>query len=201
MTSNLIDWILLRLDRAIAAARIRKNIKINKQFLGERSFEFPKLVIKDLSKSGNPNINIGINCSLNCTINIGNGYFSIGDHSSIRYGSYISCKNSIQIGNNVFTAENVFIADNNNHPTNPCLRLNMTTDKIGSKSWKFIDNNIEDAPIIIGNNVWIGKNAIILKGVHIGDGSIVAAAAVVTKNCPPNSIIAGNPAKVVKMIN
>ena len=53
-------------------------------------------------------------------------------------------------------------------------------------------------PIIIGDNVWLGINSIILKGVTRGDNAIVAAGSVVTKNVPPNSIVAGNPAKVIK---
>lgn len=54
------------------------------------------------------------------------------------------------------------------------------------------------APISIGNHVWIGTNAIILKGVDIGDGAVVAAGAVVTRSVPPRCIVAGNPAKIVK---
>jgi acetyltransferase-like isoleucine patch superfamily enzyme len=50
----------------------------------------------------------------------------------------------------------------------------------------------------IGDNVWIGMNAVILKGVTIGDNSVVAAGAVVTKSIAPNTIVAGNPAIVVK---
>jgi maltose O-acetyltransferase len=50
----------------------------------------------------------------------------------------------------------------------------------------------------IGNNVWIGARVIILPGVHVHDGAILAAGAVVTKNVPPNAIVAGNPARVIK---
>ena len=54
------------------------------------------------------------------------------------------------------------------------------------------------SPIIIGENVWIGCRALILKGVTIGDGAVVAAGAVVTKNVPANCVVAGNPAKIIK---
>jgi acetyltransferase-like isoleucine patch superfamily enzyme len=57
---------------------------------------------------------------------------------------------------------------------------------------------LKTAPVKIGDNVWIGMNAVILKGVTIGDNSIVAAGAVVTKSVPANTIVAGNPAAVVK---
>ena len=56
------------------------------------------------------------------------------------------------------------------------------------------------APIVVGNDVWIGAHATILKGVTIGDGAIVAAGAVVTRDVPPNTIAAGVPARVVKTI-
>lgn len=59
-------------------------------------------------------------------------------------------------------------------------------------------NKSNTQPIIIGNHVWIGKNVLILKGVHIGDGVIVAAGSVVIRDVPPNSLLAGNPARVVK---
>lgn len=55
-----------------------------------------------------------------------------------------------------------------------------------------------DAPVIIGDDVWTGSNITILKGVTIGRGSVVAAGAVVNKSCPPYSIIGGVPAKVLK---
>ena len=53
-------------------------------------------------------------------------------------------------------------------------------------------------PITIGENVWIGCRALILKGVTIGDGAVVAAGAVVTKDVPANCVVAGNPAKIIK---
>ena len=56
----------------------------------------------------------------------------------------------------------------------------------------------KDVPVVIEDNVWIGSKALILKGTKISRGSIVAAGAVVTKDVPPNCIVAGNPAKVVK---
>ena len=57
----------------------------------------------------------------------------------------------------------------------------------------------EERPVIIGNDVWIGERVIILPGVHVGDGAILAAGAVVTKDVPPYAIVAGVPAKMIKM--
>ena len=56
----------------------------------------------------------------------------------------------------------------------------------------------EERPVYIGNDVWIGDRALILPGVHVGDGSIIAAGAVVTKDVPPYSIVAGVPARKIR---
>jgi acetyltransferase-like isoleucine patch superfamily enzyme len=56
-------------------------------------------------------------------------------------------------------------------------------------------------PVVIGQNVWIGSGGIILSGVTIGDGAVVAAASVVTKDVPANALVAGNPARVIRFLN
>lgn len=91
----------------------------------------------------------------------------------------ITCFNNIRIGNHVYISKGVVIRDSDNHNV-------LRGDYVQSK------------PIIIGDNVWIGMRAIILKGVTIGDGAIVAAGAVVTKDVPPNSVVGGVPAKVIR---
>ena len=60
------------------------------------------------------------------------------------------------------------------------------------------DGGIKSAPITIGDRVWIGCRAIILAGVTIGEGSVVAAGSVVTRDVPPGTLVAGNPAKVIR---
>nr|WP_243425786.1 DapH/DapD/GlmU-related protein [Faecalicatena contorta] len=64
-------------------------------------------------------------------------------------------------------------------------------------TWEHAQSN----PVIIEDNVWIGRDAVIMKGVTVGQGSIVALRAVVVDDVPPYSIVAGNPAKVVKRLN
>ncbi|MCE0555601.1 acyltransferase [Motilimonas sp. E26] len=59
----------------------------------------------------------------------------------------------------------------------------------------------ESSPIIIRNNVWVGMNSLILKGVEIGENSIVAANSVVTKSVPKNTLVAGNPARIIKKLD
>lgn len=89
----------------------------------------------------------------------------------------IVCENNIRIGHGCAIAPGVVIRDCDSH------------EIVGSPTSK---------PITIGAHVWIGTNAIILKGVTIGSGAVVAAGAIVTKDVPANCVVAGNPAKIVK---
>lgn len=107
----------------------------------------------------------------NAILEIGSGYTN--------NNAEINCFKHIRIGNDVAISKGVIIRDSDNH------------EIIGN-------SNQTSAPIVIGNHVWIGLNAIILKGVTIGDGAIVAAGAVVAKNVPAYSMVAGVPARILK---
>lgn len=124
------------------------------------------------------------------------GKVTIGSWTKIGFGSTISCVNEVRIGNDTAISYNVTIIDNNSHPINPDDRryLQHTPHNSIERAQHMSDNS----PIIIGNNVWIGTEARICKGVTIGDNAIIAANAVVTKDVPANAIAAGNPAKIVK---
>ena len=124
------------------------------------------------------------------------GAIKMLDNSQIGYGSVIRSINEVIIEEFATISENVVISDNNNHPVNPLDRLIVWKTPVGSeeRSWKYSDS----ASIRIGRNCWIGENSRICKGVTIGNGSIVAANSVVTKDVPANCIVAGNPARVVR---
>src|SRR5690606_35108875 len=111
---------------------------------------------------------------------------SINEEAELQLGSgyinsnvNIACYNKIIIGHNVAISENVVIRDSDNHKI------------IGS-------NRKISQPIIIEDNVWIGMNVIILKGVRIGSGSVIAAGSVVVKDVPSNCLVAGSPAVIKK---
>lgn len=123
------------------------------------------------------------------------GKIVLGDFFKIGSGSVINSVDSVVIGNYSALAENVHITDNNNHPVNPSYRKYMRINGDDeSRLWK----HSAHAPVVIGENCWIGRNVSIMKGVTIGDNCVIAANSVVTKSIPANCIAAGNPAKVVK---
>jgi len=124
------------------------------------------------------------------------GIVIMHENSKIDSTTQILCVNRIEIGAYTAIAHQTTICDNNNHPISPAYRRKMRTTPIGHdmRMWKHSAN----APIIIGENVWIGSNVRICKGVVIGDNSVIAANSVVTKSIPANCIAAGNPAKIVK---
>lgn len=145
------------------------------------------------------NIIIGDNCELNCTLILGaEAKITVGNNTTIRYSSKIFSIENIEIGDCVIISNNVSISDNNNHPTDPMKRIAMSKSGFYSSLWD--PEHSDSSSIKVENNVWIGEKAIILKGVTIGKGAIVATAAVVTKDVPAYSIVAGNPAKVVKYL-
>jgi acetyltransferase-like isoleucine patch superfamily enzyme len=108
----------------------------------------------------------------------------IGSGSGIGHGCVFTVGKKISIGTNCRIAAGVWMFDSPGHPSAPDARLR---DQPPSES--------DVRPITIGNNVWIGGRAVIFPGVTIGDGSIVSAAAVVTVDVAPNSIVTGNPAR------
>lgn len=100
-------------------------------------------------------------------------------------GANICVRSTVEIGDNGHLAAGTIITDINGHKTYSFSRDDPDSPK----------------PVIIGNNVWIGFNSIILKGTVIGDNSIVSAGSVVKGEFPPFSLISGNPAKVIKTLD
>lgn len=146
----------------------------------------------------------------NCRISAwGKGKIKIGDCCSFGSRTQIDCRESITMGNHVLISWDVLMADFDGHPVDPEERV---VEMEHSHEWVWPDFNkaemgerqyapqFASKPIVIEDKVWIGTRAIITKGVRIGCGSVIAAGAVVTKDVPPYSIVAGNPAKVVKTL-
>lgn len=155
--------------------------------------------LSNIIKDNDSQIKIGDSCDIQGTIlSLNGGTLSIGDYTTIRMNSMIGCADKIEIGSYVIISNNVHIYDNNNHPTDPTTRKEMCLNGFYGEAWSW--THATKKPTIIEDNVWIGERSTILKGVTIGEGSIVACDSVVTKSVPPFSLIAGNPAKVVKSL-
>ena len=89
----------------------------------------------------------------------------------------------VVIGNDCLIGDSVAIYDADFHNLSPERRR---------------DQQFPTAPIILGNNIWIGSRAMILKGVTVGDHSVIGAMSIVTKSIPPRTLVAGNPARIVR---
>ena len=130
------------------------------------------------------------------------GKIKIGNYCYISTGAFIGAAELIKIGDYVGIAHYTYILDNNNHPTDPeerkKHRIRVAPGGEGyptlGTAWEMSDHK----PVIIDDNVWIGMYCFIGKGVHIGEGAIVARQSVVTKDVPPYTVVAGNPARIVK---
>lgn len=123
-------------------------------------------------------INQPFRCDYGCNIYIGENFFA-------NFNLTILDEAEVRIGNNVFIGPNVSMYTAC-HPLDPEER----------------NTGVEWAePIIIGNNVWIGGSATILSGVTVGDNAVIGAGSVVTRDVPSNTVVAGNPAKVIRQVS
>lgn len=170
---------MYRLLWQLKGIEVGKNLSVNGSMLMRR-FKHSKIVIGD-----------------NCTFNSHNAFNTRGispciigtytDYAKIEIGNNtgmsgvtINCREYIKIGNQVMLGANVRIGDNDDHDD----ILNTT-----------------QAPIVIGDSVFVGMNSVILKGVTIGEHSIIGAGSIVTKDIPAFCVAAGNPCKIIKRIS
>jgi acetyltransferase-like isoleucine patch superfamily enzyme len=160
------------------------NIGAKAEFDGKCHFKrYPKSTIKigkGSSFLSRPNANlIGINRPCIVSTLTEEAVMEIGDNCGFS-GTVIGAFKLIKIGDNVRCGANTLITDSDWHPED---------SRAG-----------EPQPVIIGNNVWLGLNVVVLKGVEIGDNALIGANSVVTKNIPANVIAAGNPCRVIKQL-
>jgi acetyltransferase-like isoleucine patch superfamily enzyme len=122
------------------------------------------------------------------SIKIGS-YCYVGDHTRIWSAT------GVTIGNQVLIAHSVNIHDNDSHPQSASHRHHQAVEIFAGCDFDMTDVGM--APIVIDDDVWIGFNSAIMKGVTIGKGAIIGAATVITKDVPPYAIMVGNPARQV----
>jgi acetyltransferase-like isoleucine patch superfamily enzyme len=140
---------------------------------------------------GPERIEIGDNCCFGYDLFLTawlNGKITIGDNCSFGAYNHISASNEIVIEEGLLTGKWITIVDNSHGET--------TLEELHKRPW--LRKVVSKGGVYIGKNVWIGDKATILPNVKIGDGVVVAANAVVTKDVPDYCVVAGNPARIIK---
>jgi len=181
---------------------------IYKKYKTKRQFNKNAVVGKNFKNGHNVCVNTGFRNRIfvgdDCTVGAdlfctSSGGIHIGNNTWIGGRSIIRSTKSVIIGSHCLISTDVVIQDNNSHPIDPVERRDQISRAGAGHNidlWKESDSG----EIVIGNDVWIGLRSIILKSVCIGDGAIIAAGSVVTKNVAPKTIVGGNPAVVLKSI-
>jgi acetyltransferase-like isoleucine patch superfamily enzyme len=165
---------------------------------GENSIVDLNKVVINKSSIGKITVGNNVICNGELYCFLDQGRISIGNFSFVGQNTRIWSLKSIKIGNRVLISHNVFIVDNLTHPFDSEIRHKQFKSKFG---YPFPDNiNLNPKEVLIDDDVWIAANTIILSGIHIGKGAIIAAGSVVTKNVPAGSVFAGNPAKEINKI-
>lgn len=142
---------------------------------------------------------IGENCALRGAIRLERaGRLELGQFVYVGDDTVISAASEVCIGDFTLLAHNVQIFDNDTHPTDAAGRRAHFMSLLGTPP--AVEIRIESLPVRIGSGCWIGMNSLVMKGVEIGDETIVAAGSVVTKSLPARVLAAGNPAVPIKSI-
>lgn len=114
----------------------------------------------------------------------GQGAIRIGDFALLSPGVRISASDEIIIGDGVMMANGCYVTDSDWHTLYDRTRRSLTP-----------------TPVVLEKNVWLGDGVTVLKGVTVGENSVVAARSVVTRDIPKNTVVAGNPAKIIKKLD
>jgi acetyltransferase-like isoleucine patch superfamily enzyme len=151
----------------------------------------------------NAEFTTGTNCRIQADINQKQSVLKIGNNSFINAGTYISCAEKIEVGDYVMISYDCLIFDNNSHQIDYKERRLEIDRGFPNGTIQDVKHKPQSAPVFIGNDVWIGVKSVILKGVSVGNKSIVAANTTITKNVPEKTIVYGNPNnyKLIESVN
>ncbi len=127
------------------------------------------------------------------------GKIEIGNNSYVGEGTRIWSAEGVKIGDNVLISHNCNIIDTNSHEINYMQRAETFRNMVNNGHAKE-NNNIVSSSIVIEDYAWLSFNVSVLKGVKIGQGAIIAAGSVVTKDVAEYTLVAGNPAKFIKKL-
>lgn len=148
-------------------------------------------------------LTVGEDCVVDGSIILLGGKMAIGDRVVVNEGTKLICADGITIGNDVLISWGCMIVDSNMHALDSRERLKDTRGARKAMEEQTLGKNVDHSavrsrPIVIKDKAWIGFNAIIMKGVTVGEGAIVGAESVVTKDGPDYAVVAGNPARIIK---
>ena len=187
-----------------AAANEKRIIRRNEQIrsmaiIGDRTIICRESRLQNIHDS-QVDISVGYDCAIlgDLVLFPLTGKIQIGNKCFIGPGSRIWSASSVEIGDYVMISHNVGIYDTSGHSMDWQRRRKEMDAFLPDFSEVPQEEDLDAVPIVIENDVWIGANATLLKGVRIGRGSIIGASAVVTKDVEPFSIVAGNPMRVLK---
>lgn len=201
--NNILLYIIRKLNIHHKIKSLNDDVKVSNcyanSFAGEAIF-YPETLVDNFQQ--NPKkITVAKNAHVRGELLVfaHGGEINIGENTYVGSGSRIWSGEHISIGNNVLVSHNVNIIDTNSHEVDHIERAASVKSlyQVGHSTQK---GNVITAAIVIKDYVWINFNASILKGVTIGEGAIIAAGAVVTKDVPPFTLVAGNPAVEVKSL-
>ena len=165
--------------------------------VGEGSVLSGEQVFRRFFSEREPAIVIGSHCHLEGV------QLALGKRASLEVGDYVFAahlivlaEQEVRIGNYVFASFNVVIADTDFHPVEPAQRM-ADAIAVSPLARGRPRPAIATAPVIIEDDVWIGPNSTILKGVRIGAGAVIEPGALVTRDVPERARVLGNPAQIV----
>lgn len=172
----------------------------NNIHVGVNSVITGDLAFKRFHSRRNPALTIADHCTMDGV------HFALGKEGRVEIGKYcyftnavLLCELEFRIGNYVVIGWNATIADTDFHPIAPAERIAdaIACSPLGKGKPR---PEIARSPVIVEDNVWIGPNATILKGVRIGAGAFIEPGSLVTKDVPPQTRVMGNPAQVVGQV-
>lgn len=188
--------IIIRTYGLLGLIRLGKNWLLTRiLFPRARLVRFPIYVRGRSSMKLGDGLTTGVNVRLDAFAPRGSPpVLHIGRHVQINDSVHIGAIEQVVIGDHTLIASRVFISDHNHGSY-------QVQDAASAPEIPPADRPLSSRPVHIGRNVWLGEQVCILPGVTIGDGAIVGANSVVTRDIPPNSISAGNPARVIRVFD
>lgn len=187
----------------------KRRVKIP-AIVGVGTLLLPSFAVEARLGQRSDDVKVGDNSVLGCRITLEReiGNVIIGNNTYIGKGTNLICAHAISVGSNVLISWGCTLIDHDSHSIHWVERTedvqkwreglrNGIEDAAALKDW----SNVLASPIRIGDKVWIGFNTIVIKSVTIGEGAVIGAGSVVTKDVPSWTVAAGNPARVIRELD